>query len=546
MAITRRNFLIQSAIAGVAAPVLLERLAHAKSLDGPFHPTWDSLSHYQTPDWFRDAKFGIWAHWGPQCQPGQGDWYARGMYEEGSKDYRYQCDHYGHPSSAGFKDVIRQWRAEEWDPEHLIALYKAAGAKYFMCLANHHDNFDNYASTHQPWNSVNLGPRRDIVGGWEKAARAAGLRFAVSVHAAHAWSWYETAQGADKKGPLAGVPYDGHLTKADGAGHWWEKYDPQDLYAQAHAPMGLVWVWFFFGRGVLPSKAYIEKFVNRTIELIDKYHPDQVYFDDTVLPFHPFSDAGLRIAAYFYNANLRRHHGSLEAVVNGKILDDLQRKCLVMDLERGISNRIEPLPFQTDTCIGNWHYDIDLYKNHWYKSADQVAHMLVDIVSKNGNLMLNIPLPGSGKPDDDELKFLADFTKWMDVNSEGIHGSRPWKIFGEGPGVDGPSTHAQGFNESNRQNTAQDIRYTQKGGCLYAYALAWPDDNRVVIRSLAAGSGHIHDVRLLGLPGPLKWSQTAEGLTVDLPSRKPCDYVFGLRIHGDHLTPASVDNAPQA
>src|SRR3569833_945488 len=184
MAITRRNFLIQSAIAGVAAPVLLERLAHAKSLDGPFHPTWDSLSHYLTPDWFRDAKFGIWAHWGPQCQPGQGDWYERGMYEEGSKDYRYQCDHYGHPSSAGFKDVIRQWRAEEWDPEHLIALYKAAGAKYFMCLANHHDNFDNYASTHQPWNSVNLGPRRDIVGGWVFVVCVVGLWFAVCVFVA--------------------------------------------------------------------------------------------------------------------------------------------------------------------------------------------------------------------------------------------------------------------------------------------------------------------------------------------------------------------------
>ena len=155
-----------------------------------------------------------------------------------ASDYNYQCAHYGHPSKAGFKDVIHQWKAESWDPEHLIGLYKAAGAKYFMCLANHHDNFDNYASTYQSWNSVALGPKKDLVGGWEKAARAAGLRFAVSVHAAHAWAWYETSQGADKNGPLAGVPYDGHLTKADGKGQWWEGLDPQELYAQNHSADG--------------------------------------------------------------------------------------------------------------------------------------------------------------------------------------------------------------------------------------------------------------------------------------------------------------------
>ncbi len=156
-----------AAAAGLALP--LWQPSRAAAAPGPFLPTWDSLAQYQTPEWFRDAKFGIWAHWGPQCQPGQGDWYARGMYEEGSGHYHYQCEHYGHPSKAGFKEVIHQWKAENWDPEHLIGLYKAAGAKYFMCLANHHDNFDNYASTYQPWNSVALGPKKDLVGGWEKS-----------------------------------------------------------------------------------------------------------------------------------------------------------------------------------------------------------------------------------------------------------------------------------------------------------------------------------------------------------------------------------------
>jgi len=204
--------------------------------EGPFKPEWESLKNYKTPEWFRNAKFGIWAHWGPQCQPESGDWYARGMYEEGSGHYKSHLDHYGHPSKEGFKDIINRWHAENWDPEKLLQLYKRAGAQYFFALANHHDNFDNYDSKYQPWNSVNLGPKKDLIGGWAKATRDAGLKFGVSVHAAHAWSWYEPSQGADKKGPLAGVPYDGKLTKADGKGLWWDGYDPQDLYAQSHQP----------------------------------------------------------------------------------------------------------------------------------------------------------------------------------------------------------------------------------------------------------------------------------------------------------------------
>ena len=202
---------------------------------GPFQPTMESLAGgYQAPDWFLDAKFGIWAHWGPQCQPEMGDWYAKSMYQFGSADYKFHVRKYGHPSKFGFKDVIHEWKAERWDPEHLIALYKRAGAKYFSAMANHHDNFDMFDSTYQPWNSVAVGPKKDIVGGWEKAARAAGLRFAISRHGDRAWSWYQEAQFADTSGPMAGVPYDGRMTKADGKGQWWEGLDPQDLYAQYH------------------------------------------------------------------------------------------------------------------------------------------------------------------------------------------------------------------------------------------------------------------------------------------------------------------------
>ncbi len=544
MPISRRRFIQTgaAAAAGLAGSLWRPPGAMGAAKIDPFQPTWESLANYQTPDWFRDAKFGIWAHWGPQCQPEQGDWYARNMYEEGSRQYNSHVKAYGHPSHVGFKDVIHQWKAEAWDPQHLIGLYKRAGAQYFMCLANHHDNLDNYASTYQPWNSVAVGPKKDLVGGWERAARAAGLRFGVSVHAAHAWSWYETSQGADKNGLLAGVPYDGHLTKADGRGQWWEGLDPQELYAQAHAPMGLEWDWNNRGRGDLPSQAYIEKFYKRTLELIDKYHPDQVYFDDTVLPLYPISDVGLRIAAHHYNASMQRHGGKLEAVVNGKGLNDQQRKCLVMDLERGVSNRIEPYPWQTDTCIGDWHYSRPLFERHGYKTPDQVAHMLVDIVSKNGNLMLNIPLRGNGMPDPDELKFLADFTRWMDINSEGIYGTRPWKIAVEGPS--GGGSTAGGFNENNRHYTARDFRFTQKGDALYVFALAWPDDGKLLVRSLAQGAGRIQDVRLLGSRSKLGWTQTADGLAVTLPAQKPGDYVYGLRIMGRGLTPVPFDDAP--
>ena len=209
------------------------------------------------------------------------------------------------------------WHAENWDPEKLMGLYKAAGAKYFMALGQHHDNFDCWDSKYQPWNSVAVGPKKDIVGVWAKAARAAGMRFGVSSHGSRTWSWIEPSQGADTTGPLAGVPYDGHLTKADGKGQWWEGLDPQDLYAQNHRPMGLEWDWDNKGHGDLPSPAYCTKFYNRIIDLLDKYQPDLLYFDDDILPLYQVDPTvGLRIAAHHYNTSTqaagRRHGGGAE------------------------------------------------------------------------------------------------------------------------------------------------------------------------------------------------------------------------------------------
>lgn len=511
---------------------------------GPFQPTWDSLSAYHVPDWFRNAKFGMWAHWGPQCQPEAGDWYARYMYVEGSNQYKIHLEKYGHPSKFGFKDVIHTWKADQWNPDELVALYKKTGARYFMVMANHHDNLDLYKSRYQPsWNATKVGPKKDLIGGWEKAARKNNLPFGVSVHAAHAWSWYETAQKADKTGPFAGVPYDGKLTKADGKGLWWEGLDPQELYAQNHplsegnddpSRIHRQWNW---GDGVcVPSKAYCEKFFNRTIDLINSYNPDLMYFDDTALPLWPLSDAGLRIAAHLYNKSIRQK-GKLEAVIFGKILDEQQRKCMVWDIERGQSNQIEPLPWQTDTCIGSWHYNRDIYDKKRYKSAKAVIHILCDVVSKNGNLLLNIPVRGNGSIDELERGIVEEIGQWMAVNSEAIYDTRPWTKFGEGPAMENAAPLAgQGFNEGKgKPFTSEDIRFTTKGDHIYAIALGWPENGKLTIKSMREGSTalrkNVSSIVMAGTANKLSFTRDQDGLHITLPENKPAlSYTAVLKI----------------
>ena len=522
------------AAAPAAAPdyAALTAAAHAANLttepiaSGPFAPTWDSLKAYQIPEWFRDAKFGIWAHWGPQCQPEMGDWYAQKLYKPGSTDAKtgqlkpnpinqYHIARYGSPSQFGFKDVIPTWEAERWDPVKLMALYKRAGAKYFMALANHHDNLDLWDSKYQPWNSVVLGPKKDLIAGWEKAARAQGLRFAVSVHASHSWNWYETAQGADG---------DGKLTAADGKGKWWDGLDPQDLYAQSHPAGNANWDWAYKPPAVAndpraPDAAYLNKFYNRTIDLINRYNPDAIYFDDTVLPMYPISDVGLKIAAHYYNRSLATHGGKLEAVIYGKHLDDLQKQCLVYDIERGKAPTILPLAWQTDTCIGDWHYRRSIYEQHHYKKSSDVIRMLIDIVSKNGNLMLNVPLRGDGTPDSDELAILNEIGTWMDVNSQAIFATRPWKVYGEGPSL--TAIHEKGSFDGLKDVapfTAEDVRYTvsKDGRTLYALVLGVPG-KELRLTSLGAKTGlldrEIRKVEQFGTKA-VRWSREADALVI--------------------------------
>ncbi|MBN1517548.1 alpha-L-fucosidase [Candidatus Sumerlaeota bacterium] len=509
----------------------------------PYQPSWESFQKdYQCPQWFRDAKFGIWAHWGPQCEPGASDWYARHMYMQGSWQYNYHVEHYGHPSEFGFMEVIHRWKADKWEPEKLMELYKRAGAQYFVAMANHHDNLDMYDSQYHAWNTVNVGPKRDIVGIWEKVARAQGLHFGVSNHSAHAWHWLQTAYGYDAEGPKAGVRYDAAaLTKEDGKGKWWEGLDPQELYTgpTIKMPDGITSIkeaneWHeantrpWMEHAPENNPQFTENWYLRCQDLVDKYHPELVYFDNFGLPL---GQAGLDITAHYYNASLQWNDGKMEVVVNGKQLQPEQRAGVVEDHERGFCESIMPEPWQTCTCIGNWHYDRGLSERNGYKSVEQVVHMLIDVVSKNGNLLLSVPMRGDGTIDEHEAAFLDGLADWMAINGEAIFGTRPWKLYGEGP----TQVRSGMFNEGKTRFSAKDVRFTAKGDALYAFLLGWPEQKTVTIQSLAANSPNLQGVQiagieLLGHDGALEFNNDEAGLQVQLPESKPCEHAVALKI----------------
>ena len=546
---TRRH-LLQSALAAAPAAALTSRAARRlfaqaaatapapRIAPGPFKPTWDSLNAYKTPDWFRDAKFGIWNHWSAQCVPGQGDWYARQMYIQGHKQYNHHLATYGHPSKVGFMELTNLWKAENWKPEELMDLYVAAGAKYFTALANHHDNFDTYKSRYNPWNAVAIGPKKDIVGIYGKIARERGLRFAVSNHGSHAWNWLQTSYNYDAEGPLAGVHYDAYtLTKADGKGKWWDGLDPQDLYTGRNIlmPDGIKTIaeatkWLhdndekWHEDVSLTHPKFAQNWFLRAQDLVDSYKPDLLYFDDSELPHGIY---GLSIAAHYYNVSVR-DKGKLDVVLTTKDTRPAESGAFTLDIERGKSNEILAQPWQTDTCIGNWHYDINLFNAHGYKTPTYVIHSLIDIVSKNGNLMLDIPITGDGVIDSDERAFLQAIATWIPKHGEAIYGTRPFSVYGEGP----PDVATGQLNErSQRAYTSQDIRFTRKGETVYAFALGWPANGKLTIKTLTRGGSAlpkpIQRVELIGA-GPVPFTQDATGLTLNLPDKAPNPYAYAF------------------
>jgi alpha-L-fucosidase len=490
---------------GSSSPVL-------EIAQGPFRGTRESLREWQVPDWFRDAKFGIWAHWGPQSAVEYGDWYARNMYIQGSRQYEYHVKVYGHPTKVGYKDVIPIWKADKFDPDHLLGLYKKAGAKYFCSMAVHHDNFDLWNSKYQPrWNSVAMGPNRDIVGDFRKAAYKQGLRFAVSEHLAPSYHWFSTSHMSDRTGPLASVPYDGSDPAFADLYHQLPKdYPYRQRINDRQAPDA--WKMHYF---------------RRIKDLVDNYQPDLLYTDGDIF----FEEYGLALVANLYNIDAKRHGGRCEAVYFSKLPSDCQVGTCVQDWERGVAAGIAENPWQTDSSVGDWHYNID----DRYKTPKYVIDLLVDIVSRNGNLLLNFPLPNSGELDYEELVILGEITKWMAINGEGIYATRPWKTFGDGPVATAPpSSSGTRFNEAGRTDlTAEEVRFTTKGDTLYAFVMGWPD-KQAFIRPLATTSTFsppkIQNVELLGYQGKVEWRQDEQGLAVVMPEQKPCDHAITLKI----------------
>jgi alpha-L-fucosidase len=475
-----------------------------------FEPTWESLGRYECPEWFRDAKFGIWSHWGPQAVPGQGDWYARKMYIEGERAYEWHLANFGHPSKVGYKDIVPLWKAERFEPDALMERYVRAGAKYFVALAVHHDNFDLWNSKHHRWNAVEMGPRKDIVGLWAQAARRHGLKFGVSEHLERSYNWFNTNKGADKQGPMAGVPY-------DGANPEWV-----DFYFPPHDDTGFQY----------PKNApewWMQQWQARIVDLLDQHRPDLLYTDGGV----PFGRYGRELMAHFYNSGLAHHGGRQEVVYNvkrriggthGEFVDGTATE----NVERGTMTDIHPEPWQCDTTVADWFTSAH-YK---YKTAPEIIHLLCDVVSKNGNLLLNFTQYADGTLEPKAAEILDELAAWMPINGEAIFGTRPWTVFGEGPG----QVAGGHFNEKNTKFDARDVRYTRKGDDVFAILLGWPGAGRELdLRAFGgrAWSGRIDRVQLLGHSEDLRFESTPEALRIRLPdTAAPTRHAVALRLQG--------------
>lgn len=512
-------------VAAVAASVSLTSAAETKPIvaqeeisAGPFKPTDESLAAYQCPDWFRDAKFGIWSHWGPQAVPRQGDWYAKGMYEHGTADgeggarknqnryNKHHLEHYGHPSKFGYKDIIPLWKAQRLDPDALMALYKKTGAKYFVSMGTHHDNFFLWDSKIHRWNSVRMGPMKDVVGIYQQAARKQGMKFGVSEHLGASFTWFRTAHGSDSDGPMKGVPYDGNDLQY------------QDLYHKLRAPGDDDWL--------TKDPADQRRWFECIKELVDLYQPDLLYSDSAM----PFGDVGRSLIAHLYNSSTVRNGGRVEAVYNCK--EDAKGKW-VRDIERGVADAIRPEPWQTDTSIGDWYYRT----GQKYMTSGEVIRMLTDIVSKNGNLLLNVVQTPEGDLEPDVLAILDGIGKWIAINGEGIYGTRPWKIFGEGPAI---ATQEKGRwgglkDVPDKPFTAQDFRFTlsKDGNTLHAFCFGVPDKELRVV-SLGTDSRlcerEILSVDILGSAEKVAWRQEPGALVVAKPAEIPNREAVGIRI----------------
>ena len=473
---------------------------------GPFRPDWESLQKYEAPEWYRDAKFGIFIHWGIYSVPAFGsEWYPRLMYIEGSSEYKHHIATYGTQDKFGYKDFIPKFKAENFDPAAWAELFKKAGARYVVPVAEHHDGFAMYDSALSDWTVAGMGPHRDTTGQLAKAVRAAGLHFGLSSH---------RVEHNFFLGPGRTIASDVN--------------DPQyaALYGPAHTWLMAPWGLPLNADFTYVSSAWANDWLARSAELVEKYHPDIVYFDWWI------GQAAIRpnlarFAAFYYNSSLE--YGDHVGVINYKDYA-MQDHSAVLDLERGQLGDIRPLAWQTDTSVSNksWGY----INNDTFKSPEFVLDQLVDIVSKNGNLLLNIGPRSDGTIPEEVQHVLLDVGAWLNVNGEAVYGTRPWRIYGEGP----TKVAAGSFHDTDTTHyTAEDFRFTTKGSVLYAIGLQWPTSGEAVIHSLAAtvGSEPVQSMALLGSDAKISFDQRSDGLHVRLPAQGPAKYAYAIRITFD-------------
>ena len=482
-----------------------------------FDSTFASLLQYECPTWFRDAKFGIWSHWGPQSVPMYGDWYARHMYVQDHPQNLYHTRHYGHPSKFGYKDICALWKAETFEPDALMALYRKAGARYFVGQAMHHDHFFNYPSKLNGFNSMQVGPMKDICGLWKAAAEKEGLPFGLTEHLGATFSWWRTNKWCDTYGPFAGVPYDGNDPEYrdfyfDNYEHVHEGEDRSQFHAHP---------WY------TTNTKFHDYWLAVMKEVIDRYEPDLLYSDGAL----PFGDNnvsalgaaefahGLEAVSHLYNTSTRKY-GANRAVYNQKDRRPDIYRIGVLDIEKSQLPGINPEPWQTDTCIGNWFYDV----RQKFKQPGHVIEMLIDIVSKNGCMLLNILQKPDGTIDDETLYLLQELADWFAVCGEAIHDTRPWRDYGEGD----TRVHIEGFKEVQTAWSSSDYRFTKNGNTLYAFMLKAPENRTAVVKSLTE-SEKVTSVKLLGA-GDCAFSQAFGTLTVKLPDGLPAKYTNVLSI----------------